>query len=102
MTDLVFKWRQALAEYLAAEERLCEGMDTAIRVILRDDKKAEAPVEPHTPREALRLTLRSQRKRVRSGTAEGAQTEKGNREVTGRDGSTAVVTGGTAADPPVR
>ncbi len=102
MTDLVFKWRQALAEYLAAEERLCEGMDMTMMAILCDDKKAEAPVEPRTPRAALRSTLRSKRKRVRSETAEGAQTEKGNREVAGADGSTAVVNGGTAADPPVR
>ena len=39
MTDLVFKWRQALAEYLAAEERLCEGMDKSMMAILRGDKK---------------------------------------------------------------
>ena len=102
MTDLVFKWRQALAEYLAAEERLCEGMDTTMKAILRDDKKAEAPVESRAPRAALRSTLRSQRKRVRSETAETVQTEKGNCEVTGGGGSTAVVNGGTAADPPVR
>ena len=69
MTDLVFKWRQALAEYLAAEERLCEGMDTTMKAILRDGKKAEAPVEPRAPRAALRSTLRSQRKRVRSETS---------------------------------
>ena len=102
MTDLVFKWRQALAEYLAAEERLCEGMDMSMMAILRDEKKAEGPVEPRTPRAALRSPLRSKRKRVRSETAEGAQAEKGNREVAGGDGSTAVVNGGTAADPPVR
>ncbi len=97
MTDLVFKWRQALAEYLAAEERLCEGMDKSMMVILRDDKKAETPVEPRTPRAALRSTLRSKRKGVRSGTAEGAQTEKDNREVAGGDGSMAVINGGAAA-----
>ena len=78
MKDLVFKWRQALAEYLAAEERLCEGMDKSMMAILRDDKKAEAPVEPGAPRAALRSTLRSRRKGgVRSGTAESAQTGKG-------------------------
>ncbi len=74
MTDLVFKWRQALAEYLAAEERLCEGMDKNMKAILRDDKKAEGPVEPRAPRAALRSTLRSKRNRTRSGTAESAQT----------------------------
>ena len=77
MTDLVFKWRQALAEYLAAEERLCEGMDTAMKAILRDDKKAEAPDEPHAPRAALRSTPRSQRRRTRSEANEEAQPEPG-------------------------
>ena len=86
----------------AAEERLCKGMDMSMMAILRDEKKAEGPVEPRTPRAALRSPLRSKRKRVRSETAEGAQAEKGNREVAGGDGSTAVVNGGTAADPPVR
>ena len=77
MKDLVFKWRQALAEYLAAEERLCDGMDKSMMAILRDDQKAEAPVEPRAPRAALRSTLRSKRNRTRSGTAESAQTGKG-------------------------
>ena len=77
MRDLVFKWRQALAEYLAAEERLCEGMDKSVMAILRDDKKAEAPVEPRAPRAALRSTLRPRRKRVRSGVDEDTQIEEG-------------------------
>ena len=77
MRDLVFKWRQALAEYLAAEERLCEGMDKSMMAILRDDNEAEAPVEPRTPRAALRSTLRSRRKRVRSGVDEDTQIEEG-------------------------
>ena len=76
MRDLVFKWRQALAEYLAAEERLCEGMDKSMMAILRDDEKAEAPVEPRAPRAALRSTLRSRRNRARSGTDEDTQIEK--------------------------
>ena len=77
MRDLVFKWRQALAEYLAAEERLCEGMDKSMMAILRDDEKAEAPVEPRAPRAALRSTLRPRRKRVRSGVDEDTQIEDG-------------------------
>ena len=100
MKDLIFKWRQALAEYLAAEERLCEGMDKSMMAILRDDKKAEAPVEPRAPRAALRSTLRSRQQRVRSGTAEGAQTGKGNLEVEGGVGSVAVINGGAAASSP--
>ena len=77
MRDLVFKWRQALAEYLAAEERLCEGMDKSMMAILRDDEKAEAPVEPRTPRAAMRSTLRSRRQRIRSGVDEDTQIEEG-------------------------